>query len=154
MTQTKSTVSDSPSSGNPYETQASLPEFNPTNGHDAEKVRIKKIASGLRRVNIAILLYLCLVPINMLFVTAGEKFPFEGLSLVAIPLFIFGFGAFAVYKLAILLRGKTIAILCAIGLLVPLFGFLVLLAIRHLGSSELIKNVGDAGLLVPGTEKH
>ena len=76
-------------------------------------------------------------------------------NLVCGPLYsIFGFGAFAVYKLAILLRGKTIAILCAIGLLVPLFGFLVLLAIRHLGSSELIKNVGDAGLLVPGTEKH
>ncbi len=75
----------------------------------------------------------------MLFVTAGEKFPFDGLSLVAIPFLIFGFGAFAVYNLAILLRGKTFATLCAIGLLVPLLVFLVLLSVRHVGISELRK---------------
>ena len=139
MTQSKSTVSDSPPSRNPYEAPVNSQEFSPTRGHDARKFRFQQIASGLRQVNIAVILYLCLVPTNMLFVTAGEKFPFEGLSLFAIPLFIFGFGAFSVYRLAVPLRGKTIAILCSLGLLVPLLGFLVLLSIRHLGISELTK---------------
>ena len=140
MTQNKSNVSDSPKSGNPYETPSNSSEFSATRGLDAKQSSIQQIANGLRQVNIAVFLYLCIVPINMLFVTAGEKFPFDGLSLVAIPFLIFGFGAFAVYNLALLLRGKTFAALCAIGLLVPLLGFLVLLSVRHLGISELRKS--------------
>ena len=142
MTQTKPTDSDSPQSGNPYATPANSSESSATRSLDATKSRIQQIAKALRRVNIAVLLYLCIVPVNMLFVTAGEKFPFDGLSLVAIPLSIFGFGAFAVYLLAVLLRGKTFASICAIGLLVPLLGFLVLLSVRHMGNSELRKNGG------------
>ncbi len=71
-----------------------------------QRTRRQQILSRLLQVNVAVFLYLCLVPINMLFVSAGERFPFDGLSLVAIVPLIFGYGAFSVYNLAVLMQRK------------------------------------------------
>ena len=105
---------------NPYESSTST-------GGDFDAVRLDRIATARRRVQIAILLYLCILPLNILFTIYGELIPFDGLPLVILVFMIFGFAAFSVYSLSSRIRTKPTAILMTVAALIPLLGFLVLL---------------------------
>jgi len=109
-----------PHLANPYESSTST-------GGDFDAVRLDRIATARRRVQIAILLYLCILPLNILFTSDGELIPFDGLPLVILLFMIFGFAAFSVYSLSSRIRTKPTAILMTVAALIPLLGFLVLL---------------------------
>ncbi len=114
---------------NPYESSK------PT-GPDGDAVRHNRIANARRRVKLAILLYLCILPLNILFTNYGELVPFDGLPVVIIVLLIFGFAAISVYALSSRLRTKPTAILMTVAALIPLLGFAVLLYATTLQPDE------------------
>ena len=105
---------------NPYESSKST-------SADVDAVRHDRIATARRRVQIAILLYLCILPLNILFTSYGELIPYDGLPLVILVFLIFGFAAISVYAFASQIRTKPTTILMTAAALLPLLGFLVLL---------------------------
>ena len=109
-----------PQLANPYESSTS------TNA-DVDAVRHDRIATARRRVQIAILLYLCILPLNILFTSYGELIPYDGLPLVILVFLIFGFAAISVYAFSSQIRTKPTTILMTAAALLPLLGFLVLL---------------------------
>lgn len=94
---------------------------------DDDAVRHDRIATARRRVLIAIFLYLCILPLNILFTRYGELVPYDGLPLVILVFAIFGFASFSVYSISSRLRTKPTPILMALAALIPLLGFVVLL---------------------------
>ncbi len=121
---------------NPYASAISQPKDTSELQREAFNVKKRMVFKATGRVNLAILFYLGLVPLNMIFVSYADQLPLEGIPLLLVPLFIFGFGAFTVYVLMSMLRSKTIAILCAVGLFIPLFGFLILLYASLVGGKN------------------
>ena len=112
---------------NPCASESQQTKYSSDLQREAIDVKKRMVSKATGRVNLAILFYLGLVPLNMIFVNYVDQLPLGGIPLLLVPLFIFGFGAFTVYYLMSMLQSKTIAILCAVGLFVPLFGFLILL---------------------------
>jgi hypothetical protein len=105
---------------NPNESSTSTAAEGDAGRHD-------RIATARRRVQIAILLYLCILPLNIFFANYGELVPYDGLPLVILVVLIFGFAAMSVYALSSQLRTKPTAILMTVAALIPLIGFIVLL---------------------------
>ena len=121
---------------NPYASASTQTKDTSDLQREAIDVKKRVVSKATGRVNLAILFYLGLVPLNMIFVSYADQLPLDGILLLLVPLFIFGFGAFAVYGLMSMLRSKTIAILCAVGLFIPLFGFLILLYASLVGGKN------------------
>jgi peptidoglycan/LPS O-acetylase OafA/YrhL len=117
---------------NPYESSTS-PDA------DLDAVRLDRIATARRRVLVAICLYICILPLNILFTSYGELIPFDGLPLVILVFLIFGFAAFSVYSLTSRIRPKPTAMLMTFGALIPLLGFVVLLYAAALKTEERIQ---------------
>jgi peptidoglycan/LPS O-acetylase OafA/YrhL len=114
---------------NPYESSTST-------SADGDTVRHDRIATARRRAQIAILLYLCILPLNIVFTSYGELVPYDGLPLVILVFLIFGFAAISVYALSSRLRTKPTAILMTAAALIPLLGFVVLLYATTLKPDE------------------
>ena len=121
-----------PQLANPYESSTST-------GGDVDAVRHDRIATARRRVQIAILFYLCILPLNILFTSYGELIPYDGLPLVILVFLIFGFAAVSVYSLASRLRTMPKALLMTLAALIPLLGFVVLLYAATLKTEERTK---------------
>ncbi|MCY2985443.1 MAG: hypothetical protein NTY15_17595 [Planctomycetota bacterium] len=115
---------------------ANLFESSTPTGPDGDAVRHNRIATARRRVQLAILLYLCILPLNILFTNYGELVPFDGLPLVIIVFLIFGFAAISVYALSSRLQTKPTAILMTVAALIPLLGFAILLYTATLKTDE------------------
>lgn len=108
---------------NPYE----LPSVATTHEQDAsDRSRLRKIAVAHRQVNLAILYYLCVVPISGL-VIVGESAMWAKVVFGVIGMAVLDLGVVSVYNLAEKLRGKTVAIVHAVGLLIPFLGLILLM---------------------------
>jgi hypothetical protein len=113
--------------------------------------RLRAIAIAQRRVNLAVLAYLCLVGGNIAMLVLGQQFP--GFALLFITLIritaigVIIFGAITVYRLAALLRGSVVAILYVIGLLIPCVGLLLLLTLSQKATKILQSEGVRVGLL-------
>ena len=109
--------------------------------------KLRRIARSQHHVNLAVLLYLAVIPI-MMAVNAIFTDPAWISSLLG--LYILGvifFGAFATYRLTSLIKGHFIAVLYMIGLLIPLLGLLLLLSING-EATKIFKKAGiKVGLL-------
>lgn len=116
-------------------------------GPSADRQELREIALAQRQVNLAVLLYLCLIPINVGLSILSESAPWAGIVLGVIALCVFGFGALSVYKLAAIFRGKTVAVIHALGLLVPLLGIILLFTNSQKATKILQANGIKVGLL-------
>ena len=109
--------------------------------------RLLRIAKAQRQVNFAALLYLLNTPVLMAINAIGNGTPWAPFLFGLIILFVFGFGAVSVYKLAAIYRGNLVAVVYALGLLVPVLGLLLLLTISGKATKELRAAGIKVGLL-------
>lgn len=135
---------------NPY--QPPYPGQAPYYGHGQpppphERERLKRIASDQRMINIVVLAYLGVSGMSSAAGNAGSAGgPLAVLiGLVALAVIVAGV-VFAV-RMASALHGTGIAILCAVLLLVPCVGLLVLLVLNSQATRELKKAGLRVGLL-------
>lgn len=112
-----------------------------------DRSELRKIATAQRQVNIAALLYLLLVPGNIGLSNVTDGAPWTRIVIGVMALSVFTFGAVSVYKLAAIFRGKIVAVVHAIGLLVPLLGLLLLLSNSQQATKILRENGIRVGLL-------
>ena len=134
------------SSDNPY-TPPVLTSFGSEMPESQAKERLRRIAIAQRQVNVAVLLYLALLPLSFGLGTVAGGAPWGGLALGIYALVVVGLGIVSVYKLAAIFRGSVVAILYVIGLLVPLLGLLLLLSISGKATKELRAAGIKVGLL-------
>ena len=129
------------SQNNPYATPAVTSPAPPVvNDRD----RLKRIASAQRNVMIVILLYVCLLPINIGLSSLGPNVPWAEVALPIIIFIIFGLGVVSMYRLASIIRGPGIAVIHALGLFVPILGLLLLLS----NSGKATRELQQAGIKV------
>ncbi len=111
------------------------------------KERLRRIASAQRQVNLALLLYIAIFPVSFGLGVFGVGAPWAALLLGFFALAVIIMGTISVYKLAAVFRGKVVAIIYVIGLLVPLLGLLLLLSISGKATKELRAAGIKVGLL-------
>ena len=99
-------------------------------------------------MNLAALLYLAIIPVNIALVAIGEGSPWASVLLGLFLLIVLGLGALSFYRLASMYRGRIVAVIYAFGLLVPIFGLLLLLSISGNATKELRMAGIKVGLLV------
>ena len=129
---------------NPYRTPETLPaDFDPAFDRD----RLRRIATAQRQVNIAVLLYLGLIPMNIVLAGVGGAQAWAGIFLGLYLLVVLVLGVFSIFRLAAIYRGNVVAFLYVIGLLVPLLGLLLLLSISNKATKELRKAGVRVGIL-------
>lgn len=113
----------------------------------SERSRLREIAAAHRQVNLAVLFYLCMAPINAALAIVGDNAMWAKVLLGVIGVAVLNFGAVSVYSLAEKFRGKTVAIVHAMGLLAPFFG-LILLVLNSQEATKLLQAKGiKVGLL-------
>ena len=132
------------SSTNPYDSpKVTRAEMDISTARDD----LREIASAQRQVNFAVLFYLGQAPVSTGLAILAESTPWAYLPLVVIALCVFGFGAISVYRLAAIFQGKSVAIVHALGLLVPLLGLILLVSNSQRATKILQKNGVKVGLL-------
>ena len=112
-----------------------------------DRERLKRIASAQRHVNIAVLLYLGLIPVNVALNVAGEAAPWIGLFLLPYLLLVFVLGAVSIFRLAAAFRGNGVAIIYVICMIIPCVGLLLLLSLSSMATKELRAAGVKVGLL-------
>jgi hypothetical protein len=117
----------------------------PTEGEDRQ--RLRNIASAQRHVNLAVLLYLCLIPCNVLLSIVGNGSLLAGVLFAIAAIGIVIYGAVSVFRLAALFRGNAVAVIYVLGLLVPLLGLILLITISQKATKILTANGIKVGLL-------
>ena len=103
--------------------------------------RLRDVASAQRQVSLAVLFYLCMVPVNVILSIMSEGAAWAGIVFGVVALCVLGFGAVSIFKLAALFRGKAVAIIYVLGFLIPLLGLLLLVSINH-KATKLLKGNG------------
>ncbi|MCA9157448.1 MAG: hypothetical protein KDA72_03930 [Planctomycetales bacterium] len=111
------------------------------------KERLRRIANAQRQVNLALLLYIAIFPVSFGLGAVGGGAPWAALLLGLFALAVIILGAISVYRLAAVFRGKVVALIYVIGLLVPLLGLLLLLSISGKATKELRAAGIKVGLL-------
>lgn len=109
-----------------------------------DRLRLREIAAAQRQTNLAVLFYLCLIPANLIVAVLAQEMPLASLVFGFFFLGVLLFGAIAVFRLAALFRGKAVAVLYVIGLLIPLLGLILLLTL----SSRATKTLRASGIKV------
>lgn len=129
---------------NPYKT----PEC-PSDIYDTSQTRekLRCIARSQRHVNLAVFLYLMVIPLTMTINSIGHDTEWASPLMGLYMLGVIFFGAFATYRLTSLIKGHFIAVLYMIGLFIPLLGLLLLLSING-EATKVFKKAGiKVGLL-------
>jgi asparagine N-glycosylation enzyme membrane subunit Stt3 len=126
---------------NPYKSPETV---SPGSDAPKDRDRLRRIARAQRQVNLAVLLYLAIIPVNLALGAVGGGAPWVSVVLGLFVLIILGLGATSVYKLASIFRGNVVAVVYVLGLLVPLLGLLLLLSI----SGKATKELREAGIKV------
>ncbi|MEL6107124.1 MAG: hypothetical protein AAFU85_13865 [Planctomycetota bacterium] len=129
---------------NPYQAPLSVPSGD---GFPGDPDRLLKIAKAQRSVNLALLMYLGLIPINVGISLAGEVASWVGFALILYILVMLVFGAVSVFRLASVLRGRGLAILYLVGMIIPLIGAILLLSLSSRATRELRAAGIKVGLL-------
>ncbi len=112
-----------------------------------DRDRLRRIALAQRQVNIAVLLYLSLIPVNLVLGAVGQGANWASLVVLVLGLIVLGLGAVSVYKLASIFRGKIVAVIYVLAMLLPLIGLLMLLSISRKATKELRAAGYKVGLL-------
>jgi len=131
------------STENPYAAPTTATTLAPDVGRD----RLRKIATAQRQTNLAVLFYLCLIPLNIALSTVANGAPWAAIILGVAALAVLVFGAVSVYSLASQFRGKIVAVVYVLGLLVPLLGLILLISISSKATTILKDNGIKVGLL-------
>lgn len=95
----------------------------------------------------AVLFYLCFIPLNIWLASIAEKTPIAAIGQLVVAIGLLAFCIVSVFRLASILRGNAIAVIHALGMLVPLLGLLLLLLNNQKATGILQKNGIKVGLL-------
>lgn len=131
------------STQNPYE----VPEVRSTVSASEDRERLRRIATGQRNTNLAALSYLCLLPANLLLRGAADRIPGSAVIFALLVLGVLIYGAISVYGLASEFRGKVVAVVYVLGLLVPFLGLLLLFSLSGKATKILRENGISVGFL-------
>lgn len=127
------------SSENPYEAPAS---WEPSSG-STDREHLRKVARAQKQVLLAVLAYLAVIGVNIFL----QSIPELRMALTIAAVCVFLFGAVSVYRMAALFRGKGVAVIYVLGMLVPCLGMLLLLSISQKATTLLQENGIKVGLL-------
>lgn len=122
-------------------------DLHASSDESTSREELRKIATAQRQVNLAVLFYLCFVPLNLWLASIAEKEPIAAIAQLVIALGLLAFCILSVYRLASIFRGKVIAVIHAFGMLVPLLGLLLLLVNNQKATEIMRKNGIKVGLL-------
>ena len=128
---------------NPYQSPTTVSESSSV----ADPDRLRRLASAQRRVNLAVLMYLAMIFVNGAINVASRGQTWGAIVLLTIVVAVLSYGAVAVFTLASMFRGRAVAVIYVLGLLVPLLGLLLLLSINSKATKELKANGIRVGLL-------
>ncbi len=115
----------------------------PAKPSGSNREHLIKVATAQRHVLFVILAYLALLPFNI----AAQQVPQLAVILLPVAIIVFIAGAITVFRLASLFRGKAVAVLYLIGLLIPCLGLILLLVISSEATNLLKSNGIKVGLL-------
>lgn len=130
---------------NPYQSPLTTPPV--IRSSEDNRERLRAIASAHRLVNLAVLFYLCLIPFNVAIRLAGEEAVWAALAISLVALGVALFGAIAVFRLASLFMGTPLAVIYALGLLIPCVGLILLVLISQKATRILQQHGIKVGLL-------
>jgi hypothetical protein len=131
------------STQNPYE----IPEVRSNVSASEDRERLRRIAAGQRSTNLAALSYICLLPANFLIRAVADSIPGPEVIFAVLVISVLVYGAVSVYGLASEFRGKVIAVIYVIGLLVPFLGLLLLMSLSGKATKILRENGIRVGFL-------
>ncbi len=140
----------------------SLPPENPYRPAPANQSRVsaqehlekvRSVAKAQRMLNIAILMYLMLVVVNIAtqFVAANDPDTIVPLLVLPIVLVVVGFIIFAVARMGYAMHGIGHAILYSFAMLIPCLGLILLIILNSRVTDFLTRNGVKVGLM--GAEK-
>ena len=116
-------------------------------GESACRRELRELAMAQRQVNVALLLYFCFIPFSIWLAKTGERAPIAAITRVVVVIGLLVFCITSVYRLATIFRGKAIAVIHALGMLIPFLGLILLLINNQKATSILRKNGIRVGLL-------
>lgn len=131
---------------NPYVPTAE-PERSRSSGGSGRRDFLRRLARAQRKTNAAALVYLAMIPITLLLSRIANGAQWGRTVNVLLALGVVLFGGFTVFKLGELLRGKMVAAVYVILLLVPYLGLVVLLVVSSQATSKLKRHHVRVGLL-------
>jgi len=114
----------------------------------SDRERLRRIATAQRQTNLAVLLQFLLFPASIGVSAVAGDAPWAGFVIGIVALCVVVYGAVAVFRLASVFRGKVVAVIYVLGLLVPLLGLLLLLSISSKATTILQEHGIHVGLLV------
>jgi hypothetical protein len=135
------------SSQNPYDVPGTL---DPQPYQQSDRERLRAIAKAHGNVNMVILVYLLLVAGNIALRILGPAIPFSGVFGLLIGIAGLGvliFGAIAVFRLAKILHGTGLAVVFAVGMIIPCVGLILLLVLSQSATKQLQAGGIRVGLL-------
>lgn len=112
-----------------------------------DRERLRRIAGAQRLVNVAVLLYLGIIPINVGLRMTGVVASWIGLLVLVYLFVVLVVGVIAVFRLASMFRGTVVALLYLVGMIVPLLGLLLLVSLSGRATKELRAAGINVGLL-------
>lgn len=110
-------------------------------------LRLRKIASAQRHVNVAVLLYFILLIAMFALPAFSDKPYLAGEFFVIAGSCMFIYGAISICRLAAVLRGTFRAIICVLGFLIPILGLLILISVNREATNILQRHRIKVGLL-------
>ncbi len=113
----------------------------------AGREHLRKIASAQRNVNLAVLFYLALIPLNIVLSIVAAEVAWGAIVLGLAALAVLIFGAVSVYSLASLFHGPLGGVIYVLGLLVPVLGLILLVMLSSKATKILKSNGIKVGLL-------
>jgi hypothetical protein len=137
-------------SENPYTAPAVEPSVPPqgiTGTASPDRERLRKIASAQRSVNYAVLAYLLMIAANLSLSSMVGDAAWTGAVFGLSALVVLLYAARSVYRLASIFRGKVVAVIYVLGMLVPLLGLILLFSISSKASTILQEHGIKVGFL-------
>ena len=132
---------------NPYAPTAELAAEPAVSKGSGRREFLRRVARAQRQTIRATLLYLCVFPIDYGLAQLPGGTAWKSVVLGFFALGVVIFGAIAVFRLAELLRGRIVAMVYVLGLLIPFFGLLLLMLLSSQASSKLKRHGVRVGLL-------
>lgn len=138
------------STENPYTATATDPstiQQSNVNNTNSNRDRLRRIASAQRGVNFAVLAYLVMIAANITLSSMAGDAAWAGAVFGVSALAVLAYAAVAVYRLASIFRGRIVAVIYVLGMLVPLLGLILLFSISSKASTILQEHGVKVGFL-------
>jgi len=131
---------------NPYEPPTSMGDRTEELIDGDDRQRLRNIARAHRQVIVSVLLYLCAFPFIVAFANMGRPSYEAAVAMAVVLACGIAFAAVSTFKLVAILGGYPVAVICSLGLLVPVVGWLVLVLTSQIASTKLKENGIHVGL--------